>query len=303
MPLERIFEPFAGGLDGILVAGMTETVQNGLTAAAPQLRALLVGYVVAYAISFMLTANVSARELTFAALRGLMVAAAIRSANYTTYVQDFFFTTLPNQIASALGGPGTAISSAAQFDRLWSAALNVNGLILRRASGVLDVMDRGVSWGIAALCLIGLFIMFIMWLIPRVFMAIVICMGPFLIPLYLFEATRGFAQAWISKLVGISALQLAASVLMRILLVITNDRFRVIQTSLGESTDMMLSNFFGIAILFWMGALLMFVLPSFVSIGAHIGASQMTTAAALLALPGRAGAFIRQAPGLRPSRA
>lgn len=305
MPIERIFEPFATDLDRTLIGGMNDVVQSGLAWAQPQLRALLVLYVVAYALGFMLTANVSARQAAFAALRGLMVAAAVKSANYVPWVQEQFFTTLPNQIAAALNGPRTAVSSAQQFDILWSAALRVNGLILQQASGWLHVVDRGVAWGIAAVCVLALLVMFIMWSIPRIFLALVICIGPFLIPLYLFRTTRSFVEAWIGKLVGLTVLQLAASILMRVLLIIVNARFRAMQDNLGDNIDMMLSSFFGIAILFCMGALLMVVLPTAVSIGAAMGAAQVATAATLFSVPGRAAALARrmnrQVP--RPGRA
>jgi type IV secretion system protein VirB6 len=288
VPLERLFEPFAAGLDDTLVSGMGDVVQSGLAWAAPQLRALLVLYVVAYALGFMLTANVSAREAGYAGLRGLMTAAAVKAANYVPWVQNLFFTTLPNQIATALNGPRTPISSAQQFDKLVAAVMKVNGSILERASHWTDVMDRGVSWAIAGLCLLALLVMFVMWLIPRVLMALVICIGPFLIPLYLFGGTRGFVHSWIGKLVGLTVLQLSSSVLLRILLVLINARFRVMQDTLGNDTDLMIANFFGIALLLWIGALLMFVLPSGIAIGASMGASQAAAGAVLLTAPGRA---------------
>lgn len=304
MPLEGIFQNFATEFDATLVDGMNDVVRSGLAWAQPQLRALLVLYVVAYALGFMLTANVSARQAAYAALRGLLVAAAIQSAHYVPYVQEMFFTTLPNQIAAALNGPRITVSSAQQFDIMWSATLRVNGFVLQQASGWLQVMDRAMAWVFALLCLVALGIMFVMWFVSRIFMAIVICMGPFLIPLYLFRATRGFVEGWIGKLVGLTVLQLASSILLRALLVVITRRFSVMQNNLGDSIDMMLGSFAGIAGLFWMGALLMVVLPTAVSIGAAMGASQAATAAALLSLPGRvhslasrANARFAQKPG------
>lgn len=306
MPLEGIFQNFATEFDATLVDGMNDVVRSGLAWAQPQLRALLVLYVVAYALGFMLTANVSARQAAYAALRGLLVAAAIQSAQYVPYVQEMFFTTLPNQIAAALNGPRITVSSAQQFDIMWSATLRVNGFVLQQASGWLQVMDRAMAWLFALLCLVALGIMFVMWFVSRIFMAIVICMGPFLIPLYLFRATRGFVEGWVGKLVGLTVLQLASSILLRALLVVITRRFSVMQNNLGDSIDMMLGSFAGIAGLFWMGALLMVVLPTAVSIGAAMGASQAATAAALLSLPSRAHSLASRANARfaqRPGRA
>ncbi|MGG5811682.1 type IV secretion system protein, partial [Falsiroseomonas sp. CW058] len=304
-PLENIFQSFATEFDATLVDGMNDVVRSGLAWAQPQLRALLVLYVVAYALGFMLTASVSARQAAYAALRGLLVAAAVQSAHYVPYVQEMFFTTLPNQIAAALNGPRITVSSAQQFDIMWSATLRVNAYVLGQASGWLQVMDRAMAWLFALLCLIALGVMFVMWFVSRIFMAIVICMGPFLIPLYLFRATRGFVEGWIGKLVGLTVLQLASSILLRALLVVMTARFSAMQNNLGSSIDMMLGSFAGIAGLFWMGALLMVVLPTAVSIGAAMGASQAATAAALLSLPNRAHHLASKAAraAARPGRA
>ncbi|MDN3562999.1 type IV secretion system protein [Paeniroseomonas aquatica] len=305
MALEGIFQSFATEFDATLVDGMNDVVRSGLAWAQPQLRVLLVLYVVAYALGFMLTANVSARQSAYAAVRGLLVAAAVQSAHYVPWVQEMFFTTLPNQTAAALNGPRITVSSAQQFDVMWSATLRVNAFVLQQASGWLQVMDRAMAWLFALICLVALSVMFIMWFVSRIFMAIVICMGPFLIPLYLFRATRGFVEGWIGKLVGLTVLQLASSILLRALLVVITARFSAMQNNLGSSIDMMLGSFAGIAGLFWMGALLMVVLPTAVSIGAAMGASQAATAAALLTLPGRASALAgrinRAVP--RPGRA
>lgn len=287
MALESIFQAFATEFDATLITGMTDAVQSGLAWARPQLRSLLVLYVVVHAIGF-LYGRVSAAAVAFAALRGLLVAAAILASNYIPYVQEMFFTTLPNSIAAGLNGPRISVSSAQQFDVLWSAALNVNGFILGKASGWLQIMDRAMAWVFAFLCLLALIVMFIMWFVSRIFLAIVICMGPFLIPLALFGATRGFVESWISKLVGLTVLQLSASILLRILLVTITSRFRVIQTNLGDSIDMMLGNFAGITGLFWFGALLMIVMPTFVAIGSVSGFAHAGVAGALYGIPGRA---------------
>ena len=305
MALEGIFQSFATEFDATLVDGMNDVVRSGIAWAQPQLRALLVLYVVAYALGFMLTPNVSARQAAYAALRGLLIAAAVQSAHYVPWVQEMFFTTLPNQIAAALNGPRITVSSAQQFDVMWSATLRVNAFVLQQASGWLQVMDRAMAWLFALICLVALSVMFVMWFVSRIFMAIVICMGPFLIPLYLFRATRGFVEGWIGKLVGLTVLQLASSILLRALLVVITARFSAMQNNLGSSIDMMLGSFAGIAGLFWMGALLMVVLPTAVSIGAAMGASQAATAAALLSVPSRASALAgrinRAVP--RPGRA
>lgn len=292
-----LFQPLATDFDQTLQAGMADVVSSGLAWAAPQLRTLLVLYVAIYAIGFMLTAHVSLRQLVFAALRGLIVAAAVQAANYNTWVVNLFFTRLPNEIATALGGARTSIDSAEQFDRLWWAVLNVCGHIIGQATRWYDFGDRAMAWLMAYISLGGIGTMFLLWLVPRMFMALVICLGPFLIPLYLFEATRSYVVTWTSKLVGLTVLGLAASILLRVLLVMINTRFQAIQGSLGSSVDEMLGAFAGIAGLMWFGAGFMFFLPSFVAIGAGMGVAQAGVAAFMLTAPGRASVMAGRAAG------
>lgn len=280
MPLEAIFQPFATELDATLVTGMADVVRGGLEWARPQLRALLVLYVAIHAAAFMLTAYITGKQLAWATILAMTTAAALNAANYTYWVQDFFFTTLPNSIAAGLHGPRVTLGAAQQFDALWNAASNVHAQILERSGGLLRTGERIMSWAFLGICLGGLGCMFIPWMISRVFMAVVICLGPFLIPLYLFQATRPFVQSWIGKLVGLTSLNLAASILLRILMAVMDARVRRAQAIPGASIDVMLHAFAGLSVLFVIAAVLMFTLPSAVAIGSAMGAGQAASAAA-----------------------
>ena len=90
-----------------------------ITWAQPQLRALLVLYVVAYALGFMLTANVSARQAAHAALRGLLVGRCGKQSAHLRALGTGPCSSPPCQIRSPPRSMGHAItvSSAQQFDK------------------------------------------------------------------------------------------------------------------------------------------------------------------------------------------
>lgn len=298
--MDPIFLPFGTDLDITLLTGMGEVVQRGITWAQPQTRALLILYVCVYAFGFMLTAHVSARQAAYAALTALIVAASLQTANYIPWVQEMFFTTLPNEIAGGLNGSTSGMQSAAQFDKLWFMVNNVNAAVLKKANGWLDIGDRVTAWIYAGMALVGIGGMFCMWMLARVFMAIVICLGPFLIPLWLFRATRPFVEAWIGKLVGLTALQLSASVLMRMIMAVLEQRFAVAQAKVGAGAgvDVLLATLQGAAGLCIIGAFLMVALPVSIGIGSAMGAGQLAFGGRLAGL---AGGSERAAGGLLSS--
>lgn len=271
MPLEAIFERTATELDTSLIEGMGVAVSAGLAWAAPQLKTGLMLYVAGFGL-LMMYGRVDKGTFMTAIVRALAVTAILKASNYDYYVRDLFFTDLPNAIAAAMDGPRVTVNSADQFDRMWSAVMHYSAFINGQASGWDDIVNRSIVWGLAGANLIALGVCFGMWYIARGFMAIIICIGPWLIILYLWDATRGWVNEWIGKLVGFVVLQLAASILLRIVLSILNGRLKAMNDNPGLSIDEMIANAAGLTGIFWIMALIMFVLPSFVAIGSGAGA-------------------------------
>ncbi|UEM08127.1 type IV secretion system protein (plasmid) [Skermanella rosea] len=280
MPLESVFASAAEAFDNSLLEGMDAAISAGLDWAMPQLRVALMLYVAGTGI-LMMYHKTDGWSFASAALKAMAIGALIQSTNYNYYVRDLFFTDLPNQIAFSLNGPRITVNSAQQFDVMWSAVMHFCAFILGQATGWSHIMDRALVWLFALLILLALWVCFIIWYISRVFMALVICMGAFLVILYLFRHTRGYVEQWIGKLVGLTMLQLTASILLRIILIVMNARLRAMQNDPGIGVDEMLNNMAGLTGVFWMGALLMVALPSAISIGSGVGAGAAVTAGML----------------------
>jgi type IV secretory pathway VirB6-like protein len=270
VPLEAIFQNTATDLDVALIDGMNAAISAGLVWAAPQLKTGLTLYVVGFSL-LMAYGRVDKGTFLTAIIRALSVAAILKAANYNYYVRDLFFTDLPNAIASAANGPAMTVKSAEQFDRMWSAVLHYSAFINGQASGWDDAVNRGIVWLLAGANLVALGVCFGMWYLARGFMAIIIGIGPWLIILYLWDATRGWVNEWIGKLVGFIVLQLAAATLLRIVLSILNRRLLAMNEAPGMSVDEMIANAAGLTGIFWIMAMVMFVLPSFVAIGSAAG--------------------------------
>lgn len=276
--LTNIFGPFAADFDAMVIDSMNAVIAAAISEARLMWLAALSLYILGMAVLCMWH-KVDLHEVGVACARALVIAFLLRAENYSFYVRDLFFTDLPNTFGAMLGGARTAVSSAQQFDRLWSAVLHIVAQALGVATGWAGFADRAITWVLAILCLVPLGVIFAIWLMGRVFMAILICIGPFLLILALFKSTRGFVQGWIGKLVGIAIFQLATSVLLRILLVVVSRRLQAAQSDIGTTPDEMHGALAGVFAVFALGAVVMAALPSAVAIGGGSAASSVAATA------------------------
>ncbi len=274
--LHDIFHLTAADMDRALLEAMNAAIASGLNWIRPQVRLGLGLYVIGYAL-LLLYAKVDGHRFVMAAIQAAALAAMTQVTNYNFYVRDLFFTTLPNAFASALYGPRASVSSAQQFDILWSAVTHMNAYILSQATGLWYIGDRALVHILGFIDLAALWVCFGIWYLSRLFMGIVICIGPFLLVLFLFESTRGYAKQWVGMLIGLAALQLSSSILMRILLSVLSSRMAMMENDPSLGVDELVNNAAQMTGVFWFSAVLMFVLPTVIAIGAG-GAGVAATA-------------------------
>lgn len=287
MALEGIFLGFATEADGMLVTAMTGGVTAALGYVREPVRAMMGLYVIVHGMK-MVAGEASARSFMFAVVRAVCVVSILQAAYYVPWVQQQFFVTLPNDIAAALNGPRVTINTAQQFDALWSASLNAAGLILKKATGILDIADRAMVWIFAFIGLGGIIVMFAIFYLSKVTIAVLIIMGPFLIPFYLFGGTRQITSGWIGKVVGVLCWQLAAAVVVRLVIVAINARMQIMQANPGASVDQMIGTYAGICAMFWIGAIFMAVIPTAVAVGGGVGAAHTAAVVGAASMVGRA---------------
>lgn len=275
MALETIFYNFATGMDAVLVAGMNDAINSGLNWAAPQLRVALALYVIGNAL-LMMYGKMDAGGFLYAVVRAMAVVAILNAPTYNYFVRDLFFTDLPNAIAAAMNGPRANVESSQQFDAMWEAVVHAVAFINAQSMGLFaGPINRLTVMFLAGLDLIAIGVCFFIWYVSRVFMAITLCIGPFLIILYLFRGTREYVNQWIGKLVGLIVLQIGTSILTRFVILQISDTLIALDRNPGTSVDEMIINFAGVTGIFFLAALMMFVLPLWLTIGN--GASGVVT--------------------------
>ncbi|OYY02156.1 MAG: hypothetical protein B7Y73_09545, partial [Acidocella sp. 35-58-6] len=77
---------------------------------------------------------------------------------------------------------------------------------------------------------------FLIYETAKIMMDIIVCVGPFVLAGYLFDATRGVADRWIGKLIGLSILTLLVDVVLSIIIDGDQAYFNVSMTSLTGAT-------------------------------------------------------------------
>jgi type IV secretory pathway VirB6-like protein len=276
VPLENIFLNTATEFDGLLIDSMNVAIGAGLAWSKTKIAFALSLYVIGYA-SMTIYSKTDGWGFALAVARAMAIGAILTAANYNYYVRDLFFTDLPNEIAAALNGPRITVNSAQQFDVVWSAVLHYLAFIQAQATGLSNLDDKITAWIFATLCHACLWVSFGMWYISRVFLAVIISIGPFLIILALFRSTRDYVQQWIGKLVGLTVLGLGSAIVLRMVLVILSARMKGVHQNPGMSVDEMIANFAGVTGVFGLSAILMIALPSVISIGAGMGAGHAIT--------------------------
>lgn len=279
MPLDATISNFVAGIDGIFLDAVPGVVAAAIGAVRDPLRLALSLYVIVHGVFFIL-GDLSARTLGVVTMRAMCVVAILQAPNYTTYIQNAFLTDIPGQIASALNGGRIDANAARQFDVLREGLANLRAAIIMRSPGFNGMGERIFAHVLDAAGVIGIGGMAFYWYAPRILIGVAVVLGPFLIPLWLFEATRAFAAGFFAKLVSFVAMQVSGSALV-LVLIKTIDRIGAVAAAPGVAgATEMLVRLLGCALLMWFGAFLMKIVPPAFSFAPSLGAASNALIAA-----------------------
>ncbi|MDN3563385.1 type IV secretion system protein [Paeniroseomonas aquatica] len=249
------FQNISDVFDTNLLASISSVITSGLAWARPQVRAAATLFIL---ISgwLVLTGRMDKNVLAGRVLRIMAVAALLTSTSmFNTYVRDLFLQDIPNTVGAALTG-GTTYAPAAQFDALWAATQRMAATVLAEANGYTQLGERIVIRLFMGLSFMALVIIFLMWVIARVVMGMVIALGPFLIGLALFDATRPFVDRWVGKLVSLTLVQVSIGVMLQMLMSGFNNYVRAAQGNMGTGLDERIGALLQLAAWYWCGLLL-----------------------------------------------
>lgn len=206
---------------------------------------------------------------------GLVVFVLTGAGIYQQFVYDFFFTTLPTDLTQAVSGVGAPVT-ANSFDQVWLKAWRA-GLEVWRTLAWDDLAEKFVIilfWGAGILSTV---LTFAIWLISRVLLALYIAVGPLLVALVLFPATRSIFERWIGSMISCVILQVVTVVLLAIILTVEGEVVSTVATMGSVDPIAMLQVLLAGMIFFGVAAYVALQLPSVASSLAgglhfHVGA-------------------------------
>lgn len=261
----QIFAYIVSQVETPLVAAVADVLTAFLTFVVTPLRLTLVLYI---ALTGLLVLRGEVTE-TGAVLFGrilkmiLVVWLVTKAGVYQQYVYNLFFVMLPNGLAGALTSSGSVSAvSAESFDQVWLKAWRA-GLEVWRTLGWSDIAEKAVVvlfWGVAIL---STGFCFAIWLISRVILALYIALGPLLVPLVLFAATRAIFERWIGSLISCVILQVTTIVLLYIVLAVEQQVVGRIVVMGSVDPMVMLQVLLAGMIFFAVAAYVAFQLPAF----------------------------------------
>lgn len=145
----------------------------------------------------------------------------------TAYYEQFIFQaatrTIPNAITNAVTGQ-IALSGAQGWDALNAATVTYAADVLKQANGVSYISERIVIWAAAGTARIILMISYFIWSAAMAVIDLLVALGPFLLPFYLFDKTRPFCERWYGKLIAMFIV-LAVTLIVSQIVVIQNGQY------------------------------------------------------------------------------
>ena len=234
-------------------------------------------------------------------------------APYTDWVSNFFLTTLPNDISQAVTSSmagGTAIA-ADSYDTVLLKAFDAGLQVWK----LLDWYDLGeksfviVFWAVAILaCLV----MFAIWFISHISLAVFVALAPLMVPLVLFPVTKPIFERWIGSMISAVIVQVVTVILLTLILQVEGQLVTQLAKYSGTNPIEQMRIMIAAIAFFGFAALLAFQIPGFgtaLSGGLHFHTGALARAALGVATGGastlaqKAGAMVGKADAVAASGA
>ena len=283
---QAVQTPFTDGVSGTVNAAMS-AVQGPLTT-------IVVLWLIVTGILVM-RGDISARTGIIRLLSiSLVVSILMSTTLYNEYITDFFTQGIPNWISSSFAGVTGTAPSAQEFDTLWmnsTAVFSKVGQELQWYNIVYNIELAILEIGVA----VPIGVMFLIFEVAKIMLDVVVSVGPFLLLGYLFAATKGIADRFVGKLIGLTILILLVDVVLSIIIngyvTYTADTLAVVSTNTNRAVDMAV--IIQMFIFFAIGSLVATFLPGLAAyLGGGISVSPLAMASAArnvtsLAAPGK----------------
>lgn len=269
------YQQFYTQYDEAIRAGADAAMNAGIAWSASLLPAILLPVIVV--CGFLLaTGQMGMGVATRYGWRVILLVWLTTGAAYAPYVRDMVVDTIPNEWASALhGSVNNRLTAAEQFDVVDDAAGNFTSRVLGQATGPFQIGNATAAWLARAFQKLFLAAIFFVWVSIRMLSYMAIAIGAFMLVLIPFDSTRGWVMGMFGKMAGLLIWQLAASILLKIMLGGMMVYLRgIIANSSGYSIEQQVDVLLNIAVFFFGLFVLFLMVPSVVSVvsGSSAGA-------------------------------
>ena len=262
----QIFQYLFDELETVFLQSVARTVSVLINYVAAPLQTALVLYVALTGILMMrghaseAIGGLISRIIKFSVVLWFSTNGSV----YATWVQDFFLTVLPTDLAHAVSsaGGGNNAVNANSFDTAWRQAFEA-GL---RVWKLLDYWDVGeeiviiLFWGSA---LVACIVAFAIWFLSHVILGLFIIIGPLVLGLVLFPATKAIFERWIGAMISCVILQVITIILLTLTLQVEDAIIQKILLYRGPNQFEQLRTLLSGMIFFVFAGLIAFQLPGF----------------------------------------
>jgi hypothetical protein len=190
--MQFLFQGYNTNLAGVVVQYATQI----LGAMATIFQGMVMLYIIILGHKMMFNAlswDAGATKM----VRLIIVAALLTAANYQTFIATPVTQTIPNLIATTVTGT-QGLQGAQGFDALLNQVQNFTAHARSQMVGLAYIGDRVAIWLIGATASIIVVVCFCIW-------SLAAATVDFLVPLgvYLFDATRSYAERWFGKIIAL----------------------------------------------------------------------------------------------------
>jgi type IV secretion system protein VirB6 len=276
--------------------GMNATVNAAMSAIQGPLTAVVVLFIIVTGI-LMIRGDIGARNGVTRVLNVCLVVGLLMSTTlYNEYVVSFFTTGIPDWLASTFLGVTGAQPTAHQFDAIWNEGTELfwAGEKNMNFYNVLYSVELAI---LQSFLVFPIGLTFLIYEATRIMIDVIVSIGPFLLVGYLFATTRGVADRFVGKLIGLTILTLLIDIVLSIIVNGDNTYFNSSMTGLeGASTAETIAICIQYVVFLTLGSLICTFLPAVASfLGGGISVSPLGMAVAATQA-GRAVQAIRGSP-------
>lgn len=303
----QTFEQLAGQYDPAIATGVNQVLESAIAGNAAVLTDAMVLYIMIIG-GLMCFREISWGTFVQHSLRAAAISTLLTVTAFNTLIATPAMTTIPNWVAQTVNSQAGVTSAPQQFDLIWSATKHQEAAVLQQATGLPNIGYQIEARFYTMLAGFMLTLCFWMYEFSRSVMGLIICVLPFVLSLYLFEATRGIPMRVFEKGVGILILQLLLSITIQLMLKGDSYILLTAAQSAGSDLDAQLGAFEDLLVWFAFGAGLILFIPGIAAyigggVALSVGGTVLRTVATVMPMGARAVGGAAGAVGRVGSRA